>query len=375
MSKFRQLKYKSYYLFSILLLSVFYLISGCNDTIEISAGRDLTHVSYQPVLYTPFIPDGLPALEQPFDNMLTVDGIALGRRIFFDPILSIDSTISCASCHKPELAFTDGVAISQGVNGTTDRSSMSLINIGFHHNGLFWDGRAHTLEEQALIPVEDPIEMGETWTNVVQKFQTHPTYPELFRKAFGIENSSQITKEQVAKALAQFQRSLISKGNSKFDKFIRGEIFLEDNEFNGYIMYFDLRPAELPDAECAHCHNQPLLMVEGFFNNGIQSSVDFMGFLDNGRGAVTNIISENGLFKAPSLRNIALTAPYMHDGRFNTLEEVVDHYSSGGQFSPNKSSLIYKLSMNASHKADLIAFLHTLTDTSDIHNPDFQSPF
>lgn len=361
-----------------LLLTGIVFLTGCRDTIdlpEIVPGEDLTHITYKPVSYTPVIPEGFPMLEQPFDNMMTVDGIALGRKLFFDPILSIDSTISCASCHNPQRLFTDGVGVSHGVAGNTIRSSMSLVNIGFHYNGLFWDGRSATLEQQALLPVEDPVEMGESWINVVNKLKHHDTYPGDFRKAFGIENSNQITKELAAKAIAQFERSLISAGNSKFDRFVRGEVFLEDDEFNGYIMFFDLRPAELPDAECGHCHSSSLMMVEGFFNNGLQSSTDFQGFADKGRGAVTGVTSENGLFKAPSLRNIAITGPYMHDGSLKTLEDVVAHYSSGGKSSPNKNSLIYNLNLSEQHQKELISFLHTLTDSADIQNPAFQNPF
>lgn len=305
---------------------------------------------------------------------MTVDGIQLGRKLFFDPILSVDSTISCSSCHLPSRSFADGLASSPGVAGSTPRSSMSLINVGFHHHGMFWDGRAATLEQQALMPVEDPLEMGEQWPRVEEKLRSHQDYPADFRKAFGIANSDEINKELAAKALAQFERSIISGGNSRYDRFARGEIFLEENEYNGYLMFFDFEPT-LPDAECGHCHNAPLFATNDYFNNGLQSSPDLESFPDKGLGLVTGRATDNGRFKAPTLRNIALTSPYMHDGRFTTLEEVVDHYNSGGHPSPNKNPLLYPLQLTESEKQDLIAFLHTLTDTAVLSNEAFQSPF
>lgn len=349
---------------------------GCDDSspAPVDPGQDLTSIPFSPVAYQPSIPQGFPQLEQPFDNPMTIAGIRLGRKLFFDPILSIDSTVSCGSCHAPGIGFTDGRAFSQGVAGITPRGSLGLMNSAFHYNGLFWDGRSASLEALALLPVTDPIEMGETWENVEEKLRRHPAYPSDFRKAFGIERKDQISRALAAKAIAQFTRSLITAGQSRFDKFVRGEIFLEDNEYNGYLMYFDLDPI-LPDAECAHCHNPPLLATDGFFNNGLQEAPDGKSFQDLGRGKVTGKFSDNGLFKPPSLRNIALTAPYMHDGRFQTLAEVIAHYNSGGKDSPTKSPLIYRLKLTPGQQADLLAFLETFTDTSDLVNPAFQSPF
>lgn len=359
----------------MLLLPVALFI-GCHDSIDIDPDdKDLTHIPFQPVPYMPDVPDNFPALEQPSDNLMTIDGIRLGRKLFYDPILSIDSTISCGSCHQQSGSFTDQVALSTGVAGTTARSSMTLINVGFNYHGLFWDGRASTLEEQALMPVEDPLEMGENWENVEQKLRKHPVYPEEFRKAFGIERTSGITKEYAAKAIAQFERSLVSGGNTRYDRFARGEIFLEENEYNGFLMFFDDLDPALPDAECGHCHNAPLFATNDYFNNGLQESADLFGFPDKGLGLSTGKPSDNGKFKAPTLRNIAFTAPYMHDGRFETLEEVLDHYNSGGKLSPNKSSFLYPLKLTESQKADIIAFLHTLTDSTTLTNNDFKNPF
>ena len=353
------------------------IMVACHDTIDndLNDGTDLTHIPYSPVLYAVNIPEDFPELEQPSDNLMTVDGIKLGRKLFYDPVLSLDSTISCSSCHLTTHSFTDGKPLSEGVAGTTVRGAMSLLDVGLHYHGLFWDGRAATLEDQALMPVEDPIEMAETWENVEKKLREHPVYPEDFRKAFGVTSSSEIDRYLAAKAIAQFERSIISGGNSKYDRFIRGEIFLEENEYNGYLMFFDKAPSVVPDAECHHCHNAPLFATNDYFNNGLQESADFMSFGDPGLGKVTGIFTDNGRFKAPTLRNLVFSAPYMHDGRFNTLEEVVNHYNSGGKYSPNKSNLLYNLHFTEEQKADLIAFLLTLTDSTAVTNPDYQSPF
>lgn len=355
----------------IALLSIW----ACHDTIEVDpTAVDLTHIPYEPQSFIPAIPQGFPALEQPGDNIMTKDGIALGRKLFYDPILSVDSTFSCSSCHLQTHGFADDLAFSGGVAGQTGRSTMSLMNVGFHYHGLFWDGRSPSLEKQAIHPVEDPVEMGETWTNVEKKLRRHPDYPSDFRKAFGIEKSSEITRDLAVKAISQFERTLISGGNTRYDRFIRGEIVLTESEYNGYLMFFDFDPT-IPDAECGHCHNAPLFATEDYFNNGLQESPDFEGFADKGLGALTGRPGDNGKFKAPSLRNIVFSAPYMHDGRFRTLEEVVDHYNSGGKASPTKNSLLYPLHLTESQKADLIAFLHTLTDSTVLTNEAYQSPF
>ncbi len=351
----------------------FVVMESCQDT-GITPGDDLTSIPYQPIPYTVAIPEGFPALEQPLDNPMTVDGIRLGRKLFYDPLLSIDSTVSCSSCHLPSKSFSDGLAFSQGVAGITRRGSIGLVNVGLAYHGLFWDGRAKTLEDLALIPIEDPIEMAESWDRVEQKLQKHSHYPGDFRKAFGIQSVSEIDRYLAAKAIAQFLRSIVSGGNTKYDRFIRGEIFLEENEFNGYLMFFDIDQS-VPRAECGHCHNVPLFATNDYFNNGLQESPDLLSFNDLGLGKVTGVPSDNGKFKPPTLRNLAFTAPYMHDGRFNTLQEVIDHYNSGGKNSPNKSTFLYPLHLSESQKADLLAFLMTLTDSTTLTNPEYQSPF
>jgi cytochrome c peroxidase len=251
---------------------------------------------------------------------------------------------------------------------------MSLLNVAFHYSGLFWDGRAATLEDQALLPVEDPIELHELWPNVEEKLKRHPGYPSDFRKAFGIQHTSQITRELAVKAIAQFERTLISSGESKYDRFLRGEIFPTDSEYNGYDMFFNIAPGGF-DAQCGHCHSAPLLTTNEYRNNGIEPVSGLDQFPDQGRGAITGMPTDNGKFKIPTLRNVEFTAPYMHDGRFATLEEVLEHYNSGGHHQPNTDPLIYPLVLSPTQKADILAFLHTLSDTTFLKNPDFSNPF
>lgn len=340
-------------------------------------GVDLSIIPYNPksVDLPQQLP--LPKMDIPLDNQLTEEGVELGRFLFFDPILSGNDRMACADCHFSKNAFTDNLGVSLGTEGLAGtRSAMSLVNSGFSSNGLFWDGRVQTLEEQALLPVEDVIELHANWEDVEEKLRKHQDYPTRFRKAFGIDNIDEITRELAVKAIAQFERTLVS-ANSKYDRVIRGEEFFEDEEVNGFEIFFD-EPNDLPDGECGHCHNAPLFTVNQYFNNGLDSVGNLENFKDKGLGEVTNNLFDNGKFRAPTLRNIALTAPYMHDGRFQTLEEVMDHYNEGVHFADNLDPLLQKpggLGLTEQHKKDLIAFLHALTDTSFVNNPAFQNPF
>jgi cytochrome c peroxidase len=212
---------------------LFWLIVGCNGE-NPPGGDDLSQISYEPRAYPLVVPRNLPPLPDVPDNPMTYDGVQLGRHLFYDPILSSDSSQSCASCHKPEFAFTDGLAFSRGVTGQFgNRSSMSLLNIAYLTKGYFWDGRSATLETQALEPVENPIELHEMWPNVVEKFRKHPSYPTMFRKAFGISSKSEITKELAAKAIAQFERILLTGGNSLYVRQLNKEIFFDGDQQEG----------------------------------------------------------------------------------------------------------------------------------------------
>ncbi len=360
--------------FIIILLLV--IVSCRPDPVDPGDKIDLTHIAYNPTAYELYIPPQYPRMQIPPDNLLTEQGIELGRALFYDPILSVDSTISCASCHKQELAFTDGTAVSTGVFGRTGaRSSMSLVNIGFVDNGLFWDGRARTLEEQALHPIVDQLEMGEIIENVVKKLRSSPFYQEKFRAAFGINNNLEITDQLLGKALAQFQRTIVSF-NSKFDRYTRNEVFLEDDELDGYLLFFfEQTPIGGRDAECSHCHVVGLFTGD-YKHNGLVSDAE--SAQNPGRQKVTGKNSDLGKFRSVTLRNIGLTAPYMHDGRFNTLEDVMNHYKSGGQPSTNRDALIENIidhQLTQSEINKLISFLHTLTDSTVLTNPAFSDPF
>ena len=368
----------------LLLLSCILLIgiSACQDDempMDDEQMGDLIDIPYDPQPFIFDIPPGFPSLPSAIADDTSIEGVNLGRHLFYDPILSDDLSMSCSSCHLPEGSFTDNEAVSIGIDGIAGkRSSMSILNLVYNENGFFWDGRSPNLEDQALLPVEDPIELHTSWTKVVDRFKEHDTYPELFRKAFGITDRSEITKELAAKALAQFEKSLISSGRSKWDRVQNGEAFFNDDELAGFNMFFDINNDLSREAECSHCHGGPLFTTNEYFNNGLQPADNLEDFEDLGRGAVTNDPLDNGKFRAPTLRNISFSAPYMHDGSLATLEEVIEHYFSGGHISPNIDPLLNDLRprvFSEEQKMQLIAFLRTLDDPKYMENPDFQNPF
>lgn len=303
----------------------------------------------------------------PINNPQTVEGIALGKKLFFDPILSGDNTQACADCHVPENAFTDINRFSDGIDGSLgNRNAMPLFNLAWNYDEkFFWDGNTFSLEHQAFVPVSDPIEMKSSWIQLEQKLQEHPEYPNLFQQAFGTSN---IDSSLVTKAIAQFERTLISS-NSKFDKFLLGEIELTQQELNGFDVFMDEARGD-----CFHCHGSdknPLWTDNAFHNNGLDEI-----FTDLGLGVVTGDPADNGKFKSPSLRNLEFTAPYMHDGRFSSIDEVINHYSEGLKNSSTIDPLMKKVAqggvgLSKKDKTDLKAFLLTLSDYEFINNPDF----
>jgi len=305
----------------------------------------------------------------PFNNPQTVEGIALGKKLFFDPILSGNNPQSCADCHAPENAFTDSSRFSDGIDGILgNRNSMPLFNLAWNYDEkFFWDGGAFSLEHQAFVPVSSPIEMKSQWKQLQQELQNHPEYPTLFNQAFG---TSTIDSTLVTKAIAQFERTLISS-NSKFDKYLLGVGTLTSQELNGFNVFMDETKGD-----CFHCHGSdknPLWTDNKFHNNGLDAT-----FTDLGLGKITGDPADNGKFKSPSLRNLAFTAPYMHDGRFATLEEVINHYSEELKTSPTIDPLMKKVAqggvqLSAQDKADLKAFLLSLSDDEFINNPVFQN--
>ena len=349
---------KSFYIFSLCLLYF-----GCSN-------EDDNHEPVPQPLDIPLLfSDNIISPVIPIDNPQTEEGVALGKKLFFDRILSENGTQACASCHSPQNAFTDNTPTSDGIDGLFGtRNSMPLFNLAWNYAERFnWDGKALSLERQALEPVENPIELNSNGDNVVDRLQNHPEYPELFRLAF---KTSTITKELTTKAIAQFERTLIS-ANSKFDKYSLGEATLTVQELNGLDVF--LREDK---GDCFHCHgnpNNPLWTDNDFHNNGLDSN-----FSDLGLGEVTGDPNDNGKFKSPSLRNLAFSAPYMHDGRFNTLDEVINHYSEGLQNSSTIDPLMKQIAqggvqLSEQDKADLKAFLLTLSDPSFINNSVFQN--
>lgn len=318
----------------------------------------------------------------PITNPTTDDGATLGRVLFYDKNLSANQTTSCASCHIQEKGFSDDATLSIGFAGeTTRRHSMSLANARWFSNGrFFWDLRAATLEEQVLMPFQDPVEMGMTLDEVVSAVESQEFYPELFNNAFG---SEEINSERISRALSQFIRSIVSV-TSKYDTG-RESVETPINNFpnftisenNGKRLFF-LSKAQ-GGLSCINCHSTEgfVSSVGGTTNNGIdlESTTDL--------GVFETIANPNflGNFKFPSLKNIELTAPYMHDGRFATLEEVVEHYNSGVQNHPNLSETLkdngvpQQLNLTEQEKTDLINFLKTLTDEALINDVKFSDPF
>lgn len=318
---------------------------------------------------------GLPEPELPVDNQLTEQGVKLGRMLFYETRLSGDNSMACASCHKQENAFTDTNRFSTGINGLEGhRQAMSAVNMLWNTNGYFWDGRAEKLRDQSLMPIQDVSEMNETIENVVEKLEQDTLYTHQFFRAFGSED---ISSHRIGLALEQFMNSIVSY-RSKYDLFLDGAATFTEEEELGMELFFDEYNPFFPEtsgADCGHCHGGKNFSSQEYMNNGLDSIYN-----DNGRYDVTGLELDRGAMKVTTLRNIALTPPYMHDGRFNTLEEVIDHYNDGLR---NNASLNPALAMtmgtglmlNDADKGALIAFLRTLTDTNLIQDSRYASPF
>lgn len=312
------------------------------------------------------VPANLPPITIPADNPTTVEGVALGRKLFYEPLLSGDNTQSCGSCHAQAFGFSDNNRrFSEGIDHQLgNMNAMAIMNLAWA-NEFFWDGRIVGIENQVREPVINVIEMHETWPNAITDLQVSDAYPPLFKAAFGTDT---ITEDLVVKAIAQFERTLVA-GNSDYDKFMRGEAnAMSQAAFRGMQLFFTER------GDCFHCHTTDLLTDYDYHNNGLDSVFN----ADNlGRAAVTNRSSDTGKFKTPGLRNVEVTGPYMHDGRFATLEEVVEHYNSGIRRSPTLDPKIKNpdgLFLTNQEKSDLVAFLKALTDQSFLTNPAFSDP-
>lgn len=307
------------------------------------------------------IPKNWPKPKYDFkNNPLTEEGIALGRALFYDPILSKDSTISCASCHLPATAFTHvDHDLSHGIDGKIGtRNSLTLQNL-LWSTSFMWDGGVNHLEVQPLAPITSAVEMNEKLENVVQKLQNTNSYPNLFYKAYG---SKTITGQLTLKALTQFMLTLIS-ANSKYDKVMLQQDSFTEMEKKGYALF---------QKNCAQCHKEPLFQSDDFENNGL--AIDST-LKDYGRMKITLQAKDSLRFKVPTLRNIEFSYPYMHDGRFKNLQAVLRHYETGVQKSKTLSEKLKKpIQFTANERTELIAFLKTLSDKEFLFNPKHNFP-
>lgn len=309
------------------------------------------------------------------DNPVTIEGADLGRYLFYDPILSRNGDMSCATCHKQAFAFSDSPnRFSSGNKALpTQRNTMPLFNLAWYPS-FFWDGRASSIEAQVFHPVRDSVEMDLPWKLAEERINKNKFYRTKFRNAFG---KQRIDSVLISKAIGQFLRTLLSY-QSKYDRVLAGEDHFSKSEYEGFILANDMTKGD-----CLHCHTTDadvLGTTRTFSNNGLDNIKDPKAYTDKGLGGITGKIGDNGKFKIPSLRNVLLTAPYMHDGRFATLEEVVDFYSHGVHVSANidsKMGLAKRggVQLTNEEKGKVIAFLHTLTDSTFIVNPDFGTPF
>ncbi len=370
--------------FFILHCSLLIALSSCNKTIDYQSIPVATP-------YTFAIPEHFPTkLNIPPDNPMTVEGVALGRFLFYDGRLSgrthPDSLMTCATCHIQASGFECGVdhpnftgGRPHGLAGVeTPHVMLPLVNLVWNGEGYLWNGAVGpgnpaqgggNIESIVLATLTDPNELAGDTARIAALFQSLPGYPALFGKAFG---SPRVTAKNIARAIAQFVRTLVS-ADSKFDRFLRGEINLSPSERSGYVIFMTEQ-----GGDCFHCHGgegNPLFTTHLFYNNGKDSV--FADPLD--RSSVTGYTADIGAYKAPTLRNLAFTAPYMHDGRFRTLDEVLTFYNSGLVRSPSISPLMHHIAtggvrLTPAKLADLKAFLLTLTDSSFVTNPAFSRP-
>ena len=292
-------------------------------------------------------------------NPLTEEGFQLGRHLFYDPIISRDSTISCASCHLQQTGFTHiDHQLSHGIDGKIGtRNSLAVINLAGNKE-FMWDGGVNSIEVQAINPITNPDEMYETLAHVILKLQASEKYRKLFTKAFG---DDKVTSQRLLKALAQFT-VMLKSSNSKYDKVMRKEEHYNEREQRGYDLF---------KSNCASCHKEPLFRDDKFENNGLAIDTTLN---DIGRIKITQKKEDYLRFKIPTLRNIQFTFPYMHDGRFKTLTEVVKHYNSLGHDKNLPKELAKPMNLTDNERVDLVLFLTTLTDTAFLYDKRFSFP-
>jgi cytochrome c peroxidase len=316
-------------------------------------------IQQQKISFT--VPEGWPQPVYRFENNpLTQEGFELGRKLFFDTRLSRDNAISCGSCHQPFAAFSQlNHAVSHGVdNRLGTRNSPGLFNLNWHP-AFFWDGGVNHIESQPVAPIQNPVEMDEKLENILARLQEDMDYRRRFREVFGDET---INSQRMFRAIVQFMGALVSN-NSKYDRYVRGTGSLTEAELNGLRLF---------RSHCESCHKEPLFSDFSYRNNGLSPNA----VNDSGRAHITLDPADLYRFKVPSLRNLKYTPPYMHDGRFNTLEEVLDHYASGinTSMATLDPALQAGIPLTAAERRDLLAFLNTLNDESFVQDPRFQEP-
>jgi cytochrome c peroxidase len=306
--------------------------------------------------YTVDLPPGFPPMPIPDDNYLTPDRVALGKRLFYDPALSRNGNVACASCHLQDHAFADTARLSRGVDGHLGfRNAPMLFNLAWHPY-FFMDGGVPTLEQQVLAPLDSPDEMDHDLASLTERLGRYPFYPALFRQAYGRDPDPW----SLTRAIAAFERTLVS-GNSAYDRHVQGVEpgAMDSSALRGMDLFFNR-------LQCGVCHSGFNFTDYSFQNIGLPETPG-----DSGRMRITLQVSDRGAFKTPSLRNVAVSAPYMHDGSFATLGEVIDFLASGGEHYPNQSPLTQGFAITPQEKADVIAFLNSLTDTAFLTNPEF----
>jgi len=289
-------------------------------------------------------PLGLPAVPVPQDNPQSAGKIALGKQLYFDRRLSIDNTVSCADCHAPDKGWSNAAQFATGIEGKQGaRNAPTILNTAYQ-KFQFWDGRAGSLEEQALGPIQNPIEMALSLEEMERRLNAIEGYRRQFKQVFGADK---VTRENVAKAIAAFERTVLS-GNSPYDRFKAGETqALSAAARRGMELFFG-------KANCSACHTGPNFTDNAFHNIGIGMDAKEP---DKGREEVSKMLGDRGSFKTPTVRDVALTGPYMHDGSLKTLEEVIEHYVKGGIPNPQLDEEIFPLKLTAEQKADLVTFL------------------
>jgi cytochrome c peroxidase len=317
-------------------------------------------------------PLGLPPVPIPKDNWPTADSIALGRRLFYETRLSKDNSLSCSSCHMPQSGFRDNRERSLGVGGTRgERHAPTLVNVAYAPL-LFWDGRVLTLEDQVGSPIANVLEMNQTHAASVDKLKDDPVYKRMFLAAFGSED---VTMKRLENALASFERTILS-GNSAFDRyeFAGKRDALTPAQVRGLIVF--MNPAK---GNCAACHlvsQESALFTDGKFHNTGEGAGDVEQFSDPGRFVVTRVEAERGAFKTPTLRNVALSGPYMHDGKLKTLKDVVDFYAGRGNSNANLDKRVAASVLDGRDRSDLVEFLKSLTGDmpANVGRPDGKQP-